>query len=129
MSEPEKPTVSRYERGHQLVGEVNGGNGQRIVDELGDLGRYIVEFAYGDVYDRPGLSLRDRALITVGALAAMRGCEPQLTVHLRSAMRVGLTPAELEEVLIHVAPYAGFPAAMNAMDLLKAILAEDATAD
>ncbi|MGI8430360.1 MAG: carboxymuconolactone decarboxylase family protein [Solirubrobacteraceae bacterium] len=57
----------------------------QVVDALGDLGRYIVEFAFGDIYDRPGPSLRDRELVTVAMLAAMGGCEPQLDVHLKAA--------------------------------------------
>lgn len=123
MPDPDGPST-RYTEGRELVAAVNGTTGEAIVDGLGDLGRYIVEFAYGDVYSRPGLSLRDRALITVGVLTALGNCEPQLDVHLRSAVRVGLTAAELEEIMIHVAPYAGFPAAMNGMERLKAMLAD-----
>ena len=82
-----------------------------MVDSLVDLGRHIVEYAFGDVYTRPGLSLRDRELATVAMVAAKGGCEPQLDVHLHAARNVGLTVEELREVLIQVAPYAGFPAA------------------
>ena len=95
--------------------------GEQIVDGLGDLGRYIVEFAFGDVYSRPGLSLRDRELSTVAMLAALGAREPQLDVHLQAALHVGITLDELREVLIHVAPYAGFPAAINAMRRLQAL--------
>lgn len=71
------------------------------------MGRLIVEFAFGDVYARPGLSLRDRELITVAMLAAMGAREPQLDVHLAGACNVGISIEELREVMIHVAPYAG----------------------
>jgi 4-carboxymuconolactone decarboxylase len=96
------------------------------VDSLGDLGRHVVEYAFGDVYTRPGLSLRDRELAAVAMLAAKGGCEPQLDVHLHAARNVGLTIEELREVLIQVAPYAGFPAAINAMRRLQALEAEEA---
>ena len=88
--------------------------------------RNVVEFAFGDVYTRPGLSLRDRELAAVAMLAAKGGCEPQLDVHLHAARNVGLTVEELREVLIQVAPYAGFPAAINAMRRLQALEAEEA---
>ena len=63
-------------------------------------------------------------LVSVAMLAAMGGREPQLDVHLRGALNVGLTLDELREVLIHVAPYAGFPAAINAMRRLQAVEAD-----
>jgi 4-carboxymuconolactone decarboxylase len=70
------------------------------------------------------LALRDRELVTVAMLAAKGGSEPQLDVHLHAARNVGVTFDELREVLIQVAPYAGFPAAINAMRRLQA-LADD----
>ena len=81
-------TDERYARGRERLFEVDGTAGERVVDTLGDLGRYIAEFAFGDVYSRPGLSLRDRELSTVAMLAAMGACEPQLDVHLRGALNV-----------------------------------------
>lgn len=80
-----------------------------------------MEFAFGDIYSRPGLSLRDRELITVAILAAMGAREPQLDVHLHGALNVGITTDELRELMIHVAPYAGFPATINGMRRLQAL--------
>ncbi|MBV9417420.1 MAG: carboxymuconolactone decarboxylase family protein [Solirubrobacterales bacterium] len=94
------------------------------MDSLGDLGRHIVEFVFGEVYERSGLSLRDRELITVAMLAAIGAREPQLDVHLRGALNVGVTVQELREVVVHVAPYAGFPAAINAMRRLQVLETE-----
>jgi 4-carboxymuconolactone decarboxylase len=123
---PTMTTADRYARGRDKLIEVDGSAGEAIVDSLGDLGRHVVEFAYGDVYARPGLSLRDRELATVAMLAAKGDSEPQLDVHLRAALNVGLSIDELREVLIQVAPYAGFPAAINAMRRLQALEAEEA---
>lgn len=120
MSEADAES-ERFVRGMAGVHRVDGSNAEAIVAGLGDLGRYIVEFGYGDVYSRPGLSTRDRALITVAMLAAMGGREPQLDVHLRGALRAGITPAELEEVMIHTALYAGFPSAINGLRRLQAL--------
>jgi 4-carboxymuconolactone decarboxylase len=114
-------TPDRYARGRDKLAEVHGAAGEAIVDSLGDLGRDIVEYAFGDVYSRPGLALRDRELVAVAMLAAQGSSEPQLDVHLHAARNVGVTFEELREVLIQVAPYAGFPAAINAMRRLQAL--------
>jgi 4-carboxymuconolactone decarboxylase len=114
-------TTDRYARGRDRLAELHGSAGATSVDSLGDLGRDIVEYAFGDVYSRPALSLRDRELIAVAMLAAKGGSEPQLDLHLHAARNVGVTDDELREVLIQVAPYAGFPAAINAMRRLQAL--------
>lgn len=114
---------SRFERGRRKMLEVHGERPAATIEGLGDLGRYITEFAYGDVYSRPGLSLRDRQIATVAVLVAL-GRSSQLPVHLRSSLRAGLTADELREIVIQVATLAGFPPAMNAMATLRTILAE-----
>ena len=76
------PTGTRFERGLAKLAEVDGSAGEQVVAPLGDLGRYIVEFAFGDIYSRDGLSLRDREIATVALLAGMGARDPQLRVHL-----------------------------------------------
>jgi len=112
----------RFERGLAKLAEVDGTAGAEVVAPLGDLGRYIVEFAFGDIYSRDGLSLRDREIATIAVLTALGGREPQLRVHLRAGLNVGLTAGELEEIIIQTVPYAGFPTAINAVNLLKEIV-------
>lgn len=112
----------RYERGRRRIEEVDGRAQARLVERWGDLGRYIVEFAYGDVYSRPGLSLREREIAAIALLTALGGREPQLKVHLDAALEAGLTAAEVEEVVIHTVPYAGFPTAINAMRAFREVL-------
>ncbi len=114
----------RFERGARRLAEVDGSAGEDVVGPLGDLGRYIVEFAFGDIYSRDGLSLRDRELATVAILTALGGREPQLDVHLRAARNVGVTVDELRETIIHTVPYAGFPTAINAMHRLDAMIVD-----
>jgi 4-carboxymuconolactone decarboxylase len=97
------------------------------VDSLGDLGRHIVEYAFGDVYTRPPRALAPRPRAGHRGHARRHGrCEAQLDVHLRAARNAGLTVDELREVLIQVAPYAGFPGAIDAMRRLQALEAEEA---
>ena len=132
MSQPEKKLQNnleqektRFERGAAKLKEVDGQAGEEVVEPLGDLGRYIVEFAFGDIYSREGLSLRDRELATVAALTAMGGREPQLKVHIGGALNVGLSEQEVEEIILQTVPYAGFPTAINAMNVFKAVVEED----
>lgn len=120
----------RYQQGLQRLSEVDGQAGERAVDEMAvrhpDLSRYIVEFAFGDVYSRPGLDLRSREIATIAALTAMGNAMPQLKVHIAAALNVGLTETEIEEVIVQMSVYAGFPAAMNAMTLAHEVFAEHA---
>lgn len=113
----------RYARGAQMISDIFGQVGEDAVAPLGDLGRYIMEFAYGDVWSRAGLSLRDRQIATIAMLTAL-GREPELRPHIIGALRSGMTKAEIAEVIIHTVPYAGFPTAINAMTLLNK-LADD----
>jgi 4-carboxymuconolactone decarboxylase len=118
----------RYDRGAAKLREIDGDQGLAVIDALADvapdLGRYVVEFAYGDNYSRPDLEPRQRQLVTIGILAALGGAEPQLTMHVNAALTVGLTPTEIVGAIIHTVPYIGFPRALNAMFTARAVLAE-----
>jgi 4-carboxymuconolactone decarboxylase len=116
-------TSDRYERGLKKMTEVYGIDAGEAVEPLGDLGRYMVEFPYGDIYSRPGLALRDREIAT-SAMLTVLGREPQLRVHFAAALNVGLTPAEIEEIIIHTITFGGFPTAINALNLLHTVLSE-----
>ncbi|MCD6022225.1 MAG: cmd-3 [Actinomycetia bacterium] len=113
----------RYERGRERFLEVHDEKALNAVEGLGDLGRAIVEFAYGDVYTRPGLALRDREIAAVAALVAT-GRSSQIPQHLRASLKAGLSPEELREIILQTATIAGFPPAMNAMSTLKTVLKE-----
>lgn len=114
---------TRYQRGLAKLAEVDGTAGEEVVAPLGDLGRYIVEFAFGDIYSRGGLSLREREIATVAMLTAQGGRDPQLSVHIGAALSVGLTPEEVEEIILQTVPYAGFPTAINGLTLLRQVVA------
>ena len=114
----------RYERGRARFLEIHDEKALRAVEGLGDVGRSILEFVYGDIYLRPGLSLRDRELAAVATLVAL-GRSSQIPQHLRAALKAGVTPDELREVILQTAAIAGFPPAMNAISTLKTILGEE----
>ena len=71
---------------------------------------FITRYAWGDIWSRPGLDLRTRSLVTVALLAAL-GRTDELGMHLRGALRNGVSPDELAEVLLHTGVYAGLPTA------------------
>jgi 4-carboxymuconolactone decarboxylase len=81
---------------------------------------------FGDVWERPGLSKRDRSLITCAALVALNRTE-QLKGHLERALANGVTPAEISELITHLAFYGGWPVAMSAAIVAKDVIAERGT--
>jgi 4-carboxymuconolactone decarboxylase len=87
----------------------------------------ITRFAWGDVWSRPGLDRRTRSCVTVALLAAL-GHEEELGMHVRAALRLGVTPQEIAEVLLHTAVYAGVPAANRAFSVAQRIVDEDRAA-
>lgn len=115
----------RFEHGMRVLTTIDGESGQKVIDSLADispeLGHQIVAWAFGDIYDRPGLIPRDRQLVTLGMLTALGGCEPQLEVHVNAALNVGLTPVEISEALLHSAVYCGMPKALNATFVAKKV--------
>ena len=124
----------RYARGWQKLKEVDDVAGERVVESLADispdLGRYIVEFGFGDVYCRPGLTLREREIATIAALTALGNAAPQLKVHIAAGLNVGLSRQEITETILQMALYAGFPAALNGMFAAKEVFAaHDAEGD
>ena len=110
----------RYRRGldvaEQLAADTLAHFVKSVVAEVApDFARMVIEFAFGDIYSRDGLDLRSRELIAIAALAASGNAGPQLRVHVESAGSVGITRAEIVEVLMQIALYAGFPTALNAL--------------
>lgn len=89
-----------------------------VRDTVPALINYTEKVLFGDVWERPGLSKRDRSLITVATLIAL-GREKQLTGHLERAMNNGVSKSEISEVITHLAFYAGWPAAMTAALVAK----------
>lgn len=121
------PENDRHARGLKRFGEITGEEGVETLawlDEVApDLGRYVVEWGYADVYSRPGLDLRSRQVATLAALVAQGAAEPQLRTHLAAALRLGLEPREVVEVVLHCLPFSGFPRVLNAMAVAREVLA------
>lgn len=127
-SKSTEPLSSRYEAGWAALQQIDGQAGEKVIESLRDispdLGRLIIEFAFGEVYTRSDLGLLDRELVTIAALAAMGTATPQLKVHIHGLFNVGGNSTQLTETIIHIAAYAGFPAALNAMLAARDVVAE-----
>ena len=115
----------RFQRGWKRLMEIDADGGKRVIESLRDvapdLGRYVVEFAFGEIYQRPVLDLRQRQLVTLAALTTLGGAEPQLEVHINASLNVGLTAAEIVEAILHCIPYTGFPRVLNAIFVAKRV--------
>lgn len=120
--------AERYERGLAKLKEIYGEEAQTLVAALGevtpDLSRYVVEFAFGDIHCRTGLSLKSREIATVAALTALGTAPSQLRAHIRAALNVGCSQEEVVEVILQMVLYAGFPATINGMQAAKEVFAE-----
>jgi 4-carboxymuconolactone decarboxylase len=84
----------------------------------------VIEFPFGDIYSRPGLDLKTRELGVIAALTALGNASPQLRVHIHGALNVGCSRTEIVEMIMQMAVYAGFPAALNGLYAVKEVFAQ-----
>ncbi|WP_143461917.1 carboxymuconolactone decarboxylase family protein [Levilactobacillus enshiensis] len=117
--------MNRLEKGKNLLNQVDAAAADAVMTNLKDIspdiGQYILEFAFGDIYTRPGLTLQQRELVTITALLVQGDTSSQLTVHLNGCLNVGLTPKEIIETCIHCIPYIGFPRVLNAIAVVQQV--------
>lgn len=101
--------------GHMEVGD-------SFKDIAPDLTRMVVEFAFGDIYSRPGLDNKQKVLTTISALVAQG--TPQIGMHVITGLNVGLTADEIAACIVHLIPYVGFPRALNALKVAQEVFKE-----
>ncbi|PIC75011.1 carboxymuconolactone decarboxylase family protein [Sporosarcina sp. P26b] len=89
-----------------------------------DLRKYIVEFAYGEIYSRSGLDSKQRQLVTLSSLVT-QGATTQIQTHVKRALTVGLTKTEIVESMMQLIPYVGFPRVQTALTAAKDILEQE----
>jgi len=121
----------RLEKGLEKLKE---GDGKAVEDVIAsikglapDLGRYITEFAIGDIYSRDGLSSQEKEMIILTSLLTAGGCEPQLVVHINISLNIGMSPDKIIGTFIQCVPYAGFPKVLNAVGVAKKVFEEKNT--
>lgn len=119
---------TRFENGMEELKAIDGVGGENVIKSLADispdLGRFIVEFAFGDIYTRKELTLQERELITITSLLTAGRCEPQLEVHINGSLNVGISPQKMIETFLQCIPYTGFPKVLNAVFVAKRIFEE-----
>jgi 3-oxoadipate enol-lactonase/4-carboxymuconolactone decarboxylase len=118
----------QFEKGMKVRREVLGDEHvdravERTTPFTADFQDLITRYAWGEIWARPGLDRKTRSCITLAALIAL-GREEELAMHVRAALRVGLTPDEIKEVLLHSAIYCGVPAANGAFAVAQRVLDE-----
>lgn len=119
----------RSAAGAEILHKLHGAFGQpQVLAPLAEIAPDFVEmvrdFAFGEIYARPGLDLKSRQLATVAALAALGNAPLELKAHLHAALNLGWTRQELVEVLMQMALYAGFPAALHALTIAREVFSE-----
>lgn len=129
---PQTSSESRFDKGTRALAEIDGQAGQNVIDALADIApdfaRLLIEFPFGDIYTRPGLGLREREIATIAALTALGHSAPQLKVHIHAGLNVGLSRAEITEIIMQMAVYSGFPTALNGLFAAKEVFAQHASA-
>src|SRR5690625_5902980 len=123
----------RYQKGIDKIQELTSSGddnptcfidiGERFSDIAPDLSKYVVEFAFADIYSRPGLDNKQKVLTTITALVAQG--KPQIAMHVKTGLSVGLTPEEIVGCIMHLIPYVGFPSVLNALKATQEVFKEE----
>jgi 4-carboxymuconolactone decarboxylase len=117
-----------YDRGIEKIREIYGEAGEGVIKNLKDISpdfaRYIIEFPFGEIYSRSGLDPKSREIAIVASLVTMGNASSQLKVHINGALNVGCSRTEIIEVIMQMAVYAGFPAALNGLFVAKEVFDE-----
>lgn len=122
----------RYQQGIDKIQELTSSDddnptgfmdiGEAFNEIAPDLSKYVVEFAFGDIYSRPGIDNKQKVLTTITALVAQG--KPQIEMHIKTGLSVGLTPEEIVGCIMHLIPYTGFPSVLNALTAAKKVFEE-----
>jgi 4-carboxymuconolactone decarboxylase len=119
---------SRYNRGLGSMRAIFGPGIESALKDLAatcpDLARCLVEFPFADIYTRPGLDLKIREMLTVAALTVLGYPQAELKEHIRGALNVGCTRDEILEIILQMAVYAGFPAALEGVKTAASVFGE-----
>ncbi|MFT8410913.1 MAG: carboxymuconolactone decarboxylase family protein [Schleiferilactobacillus perolens] len=115
----------RLLKGRRMLAQVDGNAAADTLSQLADIApdvpKLIQEFAFGDIYTRSGLDLKQREMITITALLVQGDTAGQLQVHIQGALHVGLTQEEIVETFIQCIPYIGFPRVLNALSVARQV--------
>jgi 4-carboxymuconolactone decarboxylase len=116
----------RFDIGLANLRDIDKEAGDKVIDSLQsispDLVKYLIEYVFGEIYDRKTLDIRSKEIAVVAALTAMGNADPQLRVHIYAALNVGCNISQIQEVILQMSAYSGFPSSINGMIALKEVL-------
>jgi 4-carboxymuconolactone decarboxylase len=119
---------SRYEIGLKNFKEIYGDLGSGVIKNLNhissDIAKYIIEFAFGEIYERKGLDLKSREIVAISSLLTMGNATPQLKSHIHGALNIGCSREQIVEIIIQICLYAGFPSAINGLNVMNEVFSE-----
>ncbi len=119
---------SRFEKGKAVLARINSTAGEGVLKKLKavspDMAKFVVEFPYGDIYARPGLDLKVRELLTIASLTTLGFGGDELRAHVHNALNAGCTKDEIIEAMMQMSIYAGFPAALHALEIAREVFVE-----
>ena len=120
--------TQRFDAGVEKFREIKGAGAEASLERLKslnpDLAKFAMEFPFGDIYSRPELDVKSREIATIAALSALGNAPKQLRVHIECALNTGVKRQEIIEIILQMAVYAGFPAAINAMQTVHEVFDE-----
>ncbi|WP_394236452.1 carboxymuconolactone decarboxylase family protein [Niallia oryzisoli] len=120
----DKKKNERYDRGRETMLEMMGPSGSDIIEQLQQLHPDMADLVvsgYSDIYARPGLEKKERAIVTLTSLIT-QGSYEQLHAHTYTALHVGLTPNEIVEIIIQCTAYVGYPRALSSLRVIQEVL-------
>jgi len=121
----------RYQQGMEIIKEYEDKSDtpaysitfEDLMELDSKLEDYIVEFAFGDIYSREGLTHEEKTLLTISSLVT-QGLEPQLRLHVNTGLTIGIPPKKIVGAIIHLLPYTGFPRVLNALNVAKDVFSQ-----
>ena len=119
---------NKYEIGYNYFKQIYGEFGLQVIENLNqispDIVRFILEFAFGEIYTRKRLDLKSRELISLSSLLTLGNAAPQLKSHIHGALNIGWTRDEILEIALQILLYSGFPNALNGLQTMKEVFEE-----
>lgn len=111
--------------GQEIFKEFTTGTKEHLTTQMSDIApdveTYIIDFVFGEIYAREGLTKEEKTLTTITTLAAMGGCETELITHFNIALNIQIEPEKIINILIQMLPYAGFARVINAIQICKSV--------
>lgn len=121
-------TENKYDLGFNIFTEIYGEFGLRVIENLKqispDMVKFIIEFAFGEIYNRKGLDIKSRELVSLSSLLTLGNAVPQLKSHIHGALNIGCTRDEILEIVIQILLYSGFPNSLNGLQTVKEVFEE-----